>query len=151
MKISVIAPPLLKVPPTAYGGLEIVVADLCEALAEMGEDVTLIAPVGSHAKGCKVFETVVAPERTDVNWVQLEGEAYNKYAAELGNFDITADNTWFGFSYLAKMGNPKIKICHTHHGHLDWRADRIPPTVGKVNLIAINCLPSLEPIVATTS
>lgn len=138
MQIAIVAPPLLKVPPTGYGGLEVVVFDLCESFAEMGEDVTLIAPVGSHAKGCKVFETIVAPERTDVNWLQLEGDAYNKYAPELEKFDIVHDHSWFAFPYLAKMSKPGIKICHTHHGHLDWNPSRVPSQIGKVNLIGIS-------------
>jgi glycosyltransferase involved in cell wall biosynthesis len=140
MRIAVIAPPLLKVPPTNYGGLEIVVFDLCEALAEMGDDVTLIAPVGSHAKGCKLIETVIAPERTDVDWVGLEMSAFNIYKDKLQEFDIIHDHTWFGGVYLSKFdsANKNLKICKTHHGHLDWRADRIPPQIGKVNLIAIS-------------
>lgn len=138
MKIALISPPLLKTPPTGYGGLEQVVYDLGCALVAGGDDVTLFAPPGSRIDGGKVFETIAAPERTDVNWVQLESDAYNRYAAELGNFDIIHDHSWFGFAYIAKMGNPNLKICHTHHGHLDWRADRIPPQVKTANLIAIS-------------
>ena len=138
MKIALISPPLLKTPPTGYGGLEQVVYDLGCALAAGGNDVTLFAPPGSHIDGGKLFETIVAPERTDVNWVQLEGDAYNKYSASLSEFDIIHDHSWFGFAYLAKMGNPKLKICHTHHGHCDWNPSKIPPQIGKINLIAIS-------------
>jgi glycosyltransferase involved in cell wall biosynthesis len=34
--------------------------------------------------------------------------------------------------------NPKLKICHTHHGHCDWNPSKIPPSIGKINLIAIS-------------
>ena len=61
LKIGIVVPPLLKTPPTGYGGLEVVAYDLCVALAKTGHDVTLIAPKGSHAEGCKVIETIEVP------------------------------------------------------------------------------------------
>lgn len=138
MKIALVVPPLLKTPPTGYGGLEQVVYDLGCALVAAGDDVTLFAPPGSYIDGGKVFETVVAPERTDVNWVELEGRAYNIYAEKLLDFDIVHDHSWFAFPYLMKIGNEKLKICHTHHGHLNWDRTKVPPTMGHVNLIAIS-------------
>ena len=140
MKIAVIPPPLLQIPPRAYGGLEIIVADLCEALAKAGQDVTLYAPKGSHAEGCKVFETIQAKETTQCNWVQEEVNAYNAYAAHLvsGGYDIIHDHTWFGTPYLAKMQKPELKIVHTHHGHIDWKPDAKPANTPHLNLIGIS-------------
>jgi glycosyltransferase involved in cell wall biosynthesis len=138
MKIALVVPPLLKTPPTGYGGLEQVVYDLGCALVDQGDDVTLFAPPGSHIDGGKLFETISAPERTDVNWVQLEGEAYNKYSRDLEKFDIIHDHSWFAFPYLVKMMKPDLKLCHTHHGHLDWNPSKVPQNMGKVNLIAIS-------------
>jgi glycosyltransferase involved in cell wall biosynthesis len=140
MKIGVISPPLLKCPPTAYGGLEVVVFDLCEALAEQNHDVTLFAPNGSYAKGCKVVETNIAPERTNVNWIELEKIQYETIKSRLQGFDILADHTWFGFSYLQKLDpvNKDMKICKTMHGHFDWNPNNIPEPIKPVNLIAIS-------------
>ena len=140
MKIGLVIPPLLKTPPTGYGGLEEVAYDLCCALAEKGEDVTLIAPAGSHAEGCKVFETITAPERTDVNWIQLEYDAFMKYQQVLPEFDIIHDHSWFGFPYLTRFEEKHrgIKICHTHHGHLDWNVKATRPEILPVNLIGIS-------------
>ena len=140
MKIAVIPSSLLKVPPTTDGGAEKICADLCEALAKAGQDVTLYAPKGSHAEGCKVFETIEAKETTQCNWVQEEVNAYNAYGAHLvaGNYDIIHDHTWFGTPYLAKMANPNLKICHTHHGHLDWKPDAKPANTPHLNLIGIS-------------
>lgn len=139
MKIALISPPLLKTPPTSYGGLEQVVYDLGVALTELGADVTLIAPRGSTIgeKG-KVIETTIAKEKTDVNWVQEENVAYNIYAPRLNEFDIVHDHTWFGFAYLSKNDGCKFKICHTHHGHLDWNPANIPPSIKNINLIGIS-------------
>jgi len=140
MKIGVVVPPLLKVPPSGYGGLEVVVYDLCCALAAKGEDVTLIAPTGSHAEGCKLFETITAPEKTDVNWVQLEYDAFMKYQSVLPEFDIIHDHSWFGFPYLARFDEKHrgLKMCHTHHGHLDWKVNATKPEILPVNLIGIS-------------
>jgi glycosyltransferase involved in cell wall biosynthesis len=138
MKIALISPPLLKTPPSGYGGLEQVVYDLGCALVDSGDEVTLFAPPGSYIDGGKLFETVVAPERTDVNWIQLEADAYNKYMGELSNFDIVHDHTWFYFSALSKTGISNIKICHTHHGHMDWDPAKKPAHIKNVNLIAIS-------------
>jgi glycosyltransferase involved in cell wall biosynthesis len=138
MKIALVAPPLLKTPPTGYGGLERVLYDLGCALASKGEDVTLIAPKGSHIDGGKVIETITAPERTDVDWLCCEGDAYNIYAKELNKFDIIHDHSWFGFPYIAKFGNQNLKICHTHHGHLNWDPTKIPEQIKPINLIGIS-------------
>jgi glycosyltransferase involved in cell wall biosynthesis len=140
MKIALVAPPLLKCPPENYGGLEVVVYDLGCALVAQGHDVTLFAPPGSHIDGGKLIETVVAPERTDVNWVELEKSAFDIYKDKLQGFDIIHDHSWFFFSALAKLdpANKDMKICHTHHGHFDWNPQKVPEPIKPVNLIAIS-------------
>ena len=53
-------------------------------------------------------------------------------------FDIIHDHTWFGTSYMVKDMRPEMKICHTHHGHLDWNPKVLPKKVEHLNLIAIS-------------
>ncbi|MEA3506953.1 MAG: glycosyltransferase family 4 protein [Elusimicrobiota bacterium] len=48
MKISVIAPPYIPIPPPMYGGIEMVAYELVEGLTKLGEDVILFAPRGSE-------------------------------------------------------------------------------------------------------
>jgi glycosyltransferase involved in cell wall biosynthesis len=50
MKIAQIAPLHEAVPPKLYGGTERVVAHLCDALIELGHEVTLFAAAGSRTK-----------------------------------------------------------------------------------------------------
>jgi glycosyltransferase involved in cell wall biosynthesis len=146
MKIGLISPPLLLTPPDGYGGLERVVYDLGCALAKQGHDVSLMAPPGSKIDGGTLIETIPAAGTVNVNWVLKEQEAYNVYKKRLIEFDIIHDHSWFGFAYLAKIDpelkdNPaykNIKICHTHHGHLDWNPNRVPKEIGKINLIGIS-------------
>jgi len=47
MRIAQIAPPWFTVPPTGYGGIELVVALLTEKLVDRGHDVVLFASSGS--------------------------------------------------------------------------------------------------------
>ena len=140
MKIALVSPPLLLTPPSGYGGLERVVYDLGCSLVNQGHDVTLFAPPGSKIDGGTLVETIPASGTTNVNWVQKELEAFNTYKDKLGDFDIIHDHSWFGFPYMARLEEKfkDIKVCHTHHGHLDWNAKKVPPQIGKINLLAIS-------------
>ena len=63
MKIAQIAPPWFAVPPTGYGGIELVVAILADGLAERGHDVTLFASGGSRTKA-KLVSPLARPARS---------------------------------------------------------------------------------------
>jgi len=49
-----VAPPYFTVPPAAYGGIELVVADLVDALVARGHQVTLIG-AGRHGTRAQRF------------------------------------------------------------------------------------------------
>ncbi len=51
MKIALVAPPLLPVPPVRYGGVERIVGVLADGLLARGHDVTLFAPGDSRFAG----------------------------------------------------------------------------------------------------
>src|SRR3984893_10587692 len=50
MKIAQLPPLYESVPPKLYGGSERVVAHLCDALVELGHEVTLFAAADAHTK-----------------------------------------------------------------------------------------------------
>jgi len=50
MKIGMLAPPWLPVPPTGYGGIELVVAQLADGLTARGHQVMLFAPGDSQTR-----------------------------------------------------------------------------------------------------
>ena len=54
LRVGVLAPPWVPVPPDAYGGIEVVVALLSERLQERGHDVTLVAAPGSDVEGVRL-------------------------------------------------------------------------------------------------
>ncbi|MEK7521102.1 MAG: glycosyltransferase, partial [Patescibacteria group bacterium] len=58
LKIAQVAPLWLTIPPQAYGGIERIVAMLCDGLVDKGHEVTLFAAPGSKTKAklISVFE-----------------------------------------------------------------------------------------------
>ena len=50
LRIAQIAPLWVTVPPKKYGGIERIVAMLCDGLVEKGHEVTLFAASGSKTK-----------------------------------------------------------------------------------------------------
>lgn len=142
LRIALISTPYMTTPPEFYGGLERVVADIAAALAELGQDVTLFATKGSKPIGnYKVIETVeplpdFSTGWSNFDWYELEKKMYDLYKDYLKDFDIIHGCNWFGFEYIAKMNNPSLKVCHTHHG--GWNAKSKPPNIGNMNLIGIS-------------
>ena len=139
-RICLIAPPLIPVNPDKYGGLERVVSSLGQGLALKGLDVTIVAPEGSEVKGCTIFP-IGKPTGMQVNWIEEEKRASLLYKdlIENGKFDIIHDHTWFSRIYGLKKINPLVKICHTHHGHLNpsW-VQYVKEITSTPNLIAIS-------------
>lgn len=60
MKIAVIAPPWIPVPPPKYGGIEVVIWNLVEGLKELGEEVILFGPKDSKVS-CKFYPYTESP------------------------------------------------------------------------------------------
>ena len=114
MRIALVAPPWYPVPPTAYGGIEWVVALLADGLADRGHEVTLFAPPGSEtgARLVSPLGETPPPEAIGNPWY----EASHAVAAyEQGEeFDLLHDHTGpVGVSIGALTECP---IVHTLHG-----------------------------------
>jgi glycosyltransferase involved in cell wall biosynthesis len=119
MKIAQIAPPWLNVPPNGYGGIEAMVALLCDGLVERGHDVTLFASGGSSTKARLVSRYGVAPgmaasaARPMLEIPHLL-QAYERSA----EFDVIHDHTFpVGPSIGANLTRPSV--VHTVHGPSD--------------------------------
>ena len=138
MKIGLISPPLLTTPPRSYGGLELVVWNLANALGDMGHEVVLVAGKGSRKPPNGVLvETVEPPERVNVDWLELEKKAYAKYKHILDDdsIHIWHDHSWLMFIYLYKRDvNPDLKVIHTHHSFANFRTLPVP----KPNFVALS-------------
>ena len=140
LRIAILSTPFLLSPPSHYGGLEVVVANLAAGLAELGQDVTLFAAKGSKPIGnYEVFETIdpvfkFSTDWSKIDWYEKEREHYMTFKDRLKDFDIVHGSGWFGFEYLAKLENPSLKVAHTHHGGLGFKTKPCE----KMNLIAIS-------------
>ena len=93
LKIAIIAPPWLPVPPERYGGVEWVVSLLADRLAELGHDVTLFACGGSITQA----ELVTTSPRTPTS--RGSGSSFRSWStpcfrtAQASRFDIVSDHS----------------------------------------------------------
>lgn len=116
--LGVLSTTCLKVPPTGYGGLELMVYNLCYELGQRGYQVTCIAPQGTDIENVDVIETT-RPSSTD-QCFQKEPHAFNIYADQLAQFDLLVDHSWQKLSYRRKRTRPgemeETEILGVWHG-----------------------------------
>lgn len=114
MRIGLIAPPFVPVPPTAYGGTEAVVANLAVELQRLGHEVRLFT-VGEST--CAVdrahlFARAVTPIGAGVEEAAHVLAAYE----ELDDVDIIHDHTILGPLISGRVGVTHRPVVVTHHG-----------------------------------
>jgi glycosyltransferase involved in cell wall biosynthesis len=116
MRIGILAPPWIPVPPPAYGGIEQIVALLARGLAAAGHEVVLVAPPDSRAEGSSIVapldrlpETIGDPAD---EWLHvLRG------LEALEGVDVIIDHSGpLGALLTAQSGTPAM---HVVHGPLD--------------------------------
>jgi glycosyltransferase involved in cell wall biosynthesis len=126
MKIAQISPLYEAVPPKLYGGTERVVAQLCEALVDLGHDVTLFASADAvtRAKLAPVRDQAI---RLDAAPFKSDLAAHLTMLAELrtrkNEFDIIHFHTdMLHFPFFEEMAHRTVT---TLHGRLDLKD--LPP------------------------
>ncbi len=90
MKVGVIGPLWLNIPPVGYGGTELVVYNLVQGLTKDGHDVTLFGPKTAQVD-CKVIPTIDAPLREqNIPWTDMLNTLHHITEAfdRAGQFDI---------------------------------------------------------------
>jgi glycosyltransferase involved in cell wall biosynthesis len=143
LRIAVLAPPWITVPPPGYGGIEAVVALLCEALVARGHDVTLFAAPGSSSTA-RVYPLLDAAHPDEIGSALHESDhvacAWEQIdlAAEQGRrFDVVHDNS--GFTALAMADRVSVPVLHTIHGPFVRDTARFYRRHGhKAHLVAIS-------------
>ena len=84
LRIGLLAPPWVPVPPPSYGGIEQVVATLAAGLVERGHDVVLVAAPGSSVPGTELVSPLASlPE--------VIGEPASDWRHALAGLDVFAD------------------------------------------------------------
>lgn len=102
--IAVLSTTCLEVPPSGYGGLELMVYHLSHELGQREYDVTCIAPEGTEIEGADVIETT--PPDDSQQCFEREPEAYELYADRLAEFDVVFDHSWQKLAYERKVEHP---------------------------------------------
>ena len=137
MRIGLIAPPWIPVPPPAYGGSESVIDRLARGLVRAGHDVLLAAAANSTCPVDRVSGTEPAADGAPAN-----GGAVNElrhivtsYAA-MADVDVVHDHTMCGPLYRHRpMGVPVVT---TNHGPFNATLNPIYRDLWDVAVIAIS-------------
>ena len=137
LRIALVAPPWLTVPPIGYGGTERVIALLADGLADRGHHVTLFAAAGSDTRADLVTPLSQAPAFINTG---RDDETFHALTAFLSSddFDVVHDHTTLGpvFAAIHEGGPP---VVHTLHG--PWTPG-VRRTLGlisdRINLVAIS-------------
>ncbi|HEV7206381.1 MAG TPA: glycosyltransferase family 4 protein [Jatrophihabitans sp.] len=136
MRIGLIAPPWVPVPPPAYGGTELVVDTLARALIRRGHEVALFA-VGSST--CPVPTSYLYREPPTPMGSSLHEAAHVLAASEaLADFhpDVIHDHTVLGPLLPTVDGSPRVL---THHGPFDAASRRVlAETAKRAAVVAIS-------------
>jgi glycosyltransferase involved in cell wall biosynthesis len=137
MRIGLIAPPWVPVPPTRYGGIEAVIDRLARGLVRAGHEVLLAAPCNSTCPVPQVpgAEEAMegAPMCSDVN-TELRS-VLTSYAA-MTDVDVIHDHTTVG--PLLHCGNRSTPVVTTFHGPFDPKMAPIYRAYRDVSMIAIS-------------
>lgn len=132
MKICVISSCVIVVPPPGYSGLEMIVWQCARGLAELGHEVTLIAPEGSSCPNCKVINCG-RPGQWD------ESHAFKTYSSHLleANYDAIIDHSWSKFS-LSHKPYLKTPVLCVMHAPVNGMLQSLPPNTDKPCFVCIS-------------
>ena len=114
MRIGLIAPPWVPVPPPAYGGTEVVIDNLARGLQELGHEVRLFT-VGESQ--CPVPTDFLYPKAIAPIGVTVPETAHVLAAYEsLADMDVIHDHTFLGPLISGLRGMRRPPVVHTNHG-----------------------------------
>jgi glycosyltransferase involved in cell wall biosynthesis len=136
MKVGLLAPPWVPVPPPSYGGTEAVVDRLARGLVAAGHDVLLFAPGDSTCPVPTVPNASKArPDEIGVTTVELAHVILGH--DRLSGCDIVHDHTLAGPAVGRRRGTPPIVT--TSHGPFTPEVSRVYQSFARrVPIIAIS-------------
>jgi glycosyltransferase involved in cell wall biosynthesis len=117
MRIALLAPPWIPVPPPGYGGIEQVIELLSAELVHRGHEVTLFAAPGSRSPA-DVEPVLERPHPDEIQMAMHEADhvacAFASIEASAEPFDVVHDHCGFcGFAFADRLSAPLV---HTLHG-----------------------------------
>ncbi|MGH3277319.1 MAG: glycosyltransferase family 4 protein [Streptosporangiaceae bacterium] len=114
MRIGLIAPPWVPVPPPAYGGTELVIDNLARGLKQLGHDVRLFT-VGDSS--CPVPTEYLYREAVAPIGLSIAESAHVLAAYEaLADVDLIHDHTLLGPLVAGRAGLCRRPVVTTNHG-----------------------------------
>lgn len=117
MKIAMVAPPWLPIPPIGYGGIENVLAALVPALMEEGIEVELFT----------VGESTLQANKN--HWLYEKGQYDYIHAPMYDSLPVPMAHTFFALNTVKAAGD--FDVIHTHNGFVDLLGgayvDGLPP------------------------
>jgi glycosyltransferase involved in cell wall biosynthesis len=139
MRIAVVAPVWFPVPPTGYGGIELVVSLLADGLVDAGYDVTLFASGGSRSKATIVSPMAEAPDPRELGNGWYDGfHALSSYL-QVDGFDVVHDHAGIVGPICGAMLRGRPPVVHTLHGPWTPQTRLFYGLVGQhVHLVAIS-------------
>jgi glycosyltransferase involved in cell wall biosynthesis len=119
LRVAMLAPPWISVPPPGYGGVESVVGVLSDALVRRGHEVTLFCAPGSRSSARVVPLLEQAhPEEIERSLYEVDHVARAFQEIDLAvhdrRFDVVHDHC--GFTALAMADRLDTPFVHTLHG-----------------------------------
>lgn len=120
LKVALLAPPWLPVPPPGYGGIEQVVHLIADGLVDLGHDVWLFCAPGSSSRA-RVQEVLAAAQPEAIGAAVHEADhvarafgVLDREALQGRPFDVLHDHC--GFTALAMADRIDTPVVHTLHG-----------------------------------
>jgi len=142
LRVAMLAPPWISVPPPGYGGVEAVVSVLSEALVRRGNDVTLFCAPGSTSSARVVTLLEEShPDEIERSLFEVDHVARAFAAIDRARgthrFDVVHDHC--GFTALGMADRLDTPLVHTLHGQFtDATAAFYTRHESKATLVAIS-------------
>jgi glycosyltransferase involved in cell wall biosynthesis len=120
LRVALVAPPWIRVPPPGYGGIELVVGYLAEGLVRRGHEVTLLAPPGTRSPARvrslldEEFPDRIGETLLDVDHVACALGVVDEAARRGRPFHVIHDHA--GFTLTAFADRIDVPVLHTVHG-----------------------------------
>lgn len=115
LRIAMVVPPWLSVPPPGYGGLEQVVAGLVDALVRRGHAVTLFGAGEWHGTSAQAFvstESQLQFARLGESLPELAHLARVRRLIDRADFDVIHDHTTIGPLVAGRRSVPTVATVH---------------------------------------
>ncbi|SCG73521.1 Glycosyltransferase involved in cell wall bisynthesis [Micromonospora humi] len=114
LRIAMVVPPWLSVPPPGYGGLETLVAGLVDALIDRGHTVTLFGAGTEHGTAAEFVSTCaeLQYDRLGESLPELAHLAHVDRLVDPAHFDLVHDHSTIGPLVAGRRRVPTVATVH---------------------------------------